>query len=168
MVTSGLAAAATIRVAYFLGKKDFYNLRVASHTLLAMAFAIMTLWAILFIVGKNFLPTLYVGDSDVVAIAAPLLIIAGLFQLADGAQVVCIGALRGMQDVKIPSLLIFVAYWVVGLPLGYCLGFILNYGAVGIWLGLLIGLMLTGIAMFLRLRFMINKLMVGGQSMSLN
>lgn len=108
---------------------------------------------------RDFFPTLYVNDLSVLTIAAPLLIIAGLFQLADGTQVVCVGALRGMQDVKIPSLLIFVAYWIIGLPLGYWLGFILGYGAIGIWSGLFIGLMLTAIAMFLRLQSMLNRLL---------
>ncbi len=159
MITSGLAAAATIRVSYFLGQKDYRNLKVATSTLLAMALFIMGLWAIIFITGKNLFPTLYVGDTDVIAIASPLLIIVGLFQLADGTQVVCIGALRGMQDVKIPSLLIFISYWVIGLPLGYWLGFILGYGAVGIWSGLFIGLMATAIAMFLRLQLMLNRLL---------
>jgi MATE family multidrug resistance protein len=86
------------------------------------------------------------------------LIIAGLFQLSDGIQVVCIGALRGIRDVKIPSLLIFVAYWVIGLPLGYALGFKLGWGANGIWTGLLAGLTLTAIAMLVRFGRLFHKL----------
>ncbi|MEO7990225.1 MAG: MATE family efflux transporter [Chryseolinea sp.] len=158
MTTAGLAAAATIRVSYFLGRKDFKNLRLASYTLLIMALVMMTACALVFIFGRNFLPGLYVDDSEVLAIASSLLILAGLFQLSDGTQVVCIAALRGLQDVKIPSVLIFISYWVIGLPLGYWLAFILGYGAIGIWLGLSIGLTLTAIAMFLRFRSMVNKL----------
>jgi MATE family multidrug resistance protein len=131
-----------------------------------MALTIMFIFGIVFLGGQSILPTLYVNDVDVIAIATPLLIIAGLFQLADGAQVVCAGALRGMQDVKIPSLLIFVAYWIIGLPLGYWLAFGLDMGSVGIWTGLLIGLMLTAIAMFLRLRYMTNKLIAEQMSVS--
>src|SRR6187551_2175453 len=158
MTTAGLAAAATIRVSYFLGKKDIKNLRLASYTLLGMALVIMTACAFVFVFGRNILPGFYVEDSDVLGIASSLLIVAGLFQLSDGTQVVCIAALRGLHDVKIPSVLIFISYWIIGLPLGYWLTFILGYGPLGIWLGLFIGLTLTAIAMFLRFRLMVNKL----------
>lgn len=150
MTTSGLAAAATIRVSNELGRKDFATLRTVAFVLLSMATAIMFLWGVLFVSGRNFLPTLYIADADVIAIAAPLLIIAGFFQLSDGIQVVCIGALRGLHDVKIPSLFIFAAYWIIGLPLGYLLAFKVGWGATGIWTGLLIGLTLTATAMVLR------------------
>ena len=160
MTTTGLAAAATIRVSNELGKKDFRTLRTVGFTLLGLALAIMAAWGLLFIVGRNFLPALYIADVDVLTIAAPLIVIAGFFQLADGTQVVCIGALRGLQDVKIPSIFIFIAYWVIGLPLGYWLGFKMGYGANGIWMGLLIGLTLTAIAMFFRFHRLSKKLLV--------
>ncbi|HYF70179.1 MAG TPA: MATE family efflux transporter [Ohtaekwangia sp.] len=152
MTTAGVAAAATIRVGYFSGKGDAENLSRSAYTSVGMALALMSLWAILFIAGNSWLPTLYVEDNKVIAIASSLLIIAGLFQLSDGVQVVCNSALRGLQDVKIPSLLIFISYWIIGLPLGYWLAFILDLGAIGIWTGLLIGLTLTATATFLRLR----------------
>ncbi len=158
MATAGLAAAATVRVSYFLGKKDFKNLRLASYTLLLMALVFMTACALLFIFGRHWLPTLYVDDLEVIEIASSLLIIAGLFQLSDGTQVVCIAALRGLHDVKLPSALIFIAYWIIGLPLGYWLGFMMDNGAQGIWLGLLIGLTLTAMAMLWRFRLMVRKL----------
>ena len=158
MTTAGLAAAATIRVSYFLGKKDFRNLRTAAYTLLVMAIAMMTAWALLFIFGRHWLPGLYVESSEVIAIASVLLIIAGLFQLSDGTQVVCVAALRGLQDVKIPSLFIFVSYWIIGLPLGYWLAFKGGYGAPGVWLGLLIGLTLTALAMYARFRTLAARL----------
>lgn len=158
MTTSGLAAAATIRVSNFLGKKDYVNLRQGAYALLGLAMVIMSAWAILFIAGRDLLPHFYVTDENVIAIAGPLLIIAGLFQLSDGAQVVCIGALRGLQDVKVPSLLIFVSYWIIGLPLGYCFTFVFGWGAIGIWIGLLIGLTLTASAMFVRFYRLSNKL----------
>jgi MATE family multidrug resistance protein len=160
MTTSGLAAAATIRVSNERGKKDIEKLRTVAYTLLLMAMAFMTVWAIIFIAGRNILPLLYVNDVEVIAIAAPLIIIAGFFQLSDGAQVVCAGALRGLQDVKIPSLFIFVAYWIIGLPLGYWLGFKMNFGANGIWMGLLIGLTLTATAMFIRFKALSKKLLL--------
>jgi len=159
MTTTGLAAAATIRVSNELGKRDFRTMRTVGFTLVGLALVVMALWGLIFIVGRNFLPQLYIEDMEVIAIAAPLIVIAGFFQLADGTQVVCLGALRGMQDVKIPSLFIFIAYWVVGLPLGYFLGFKMGYGAIGIWTGLLIGLTLTAIAMFFRFHLLSKKLL---------
>jgi MATE family multidrug resistance protein len=159
MTTSGLGAAATIRVGNFLGKKEIQTMRDIAFSLLGMATVIMILWGILFIVGKNFLPTLYIDDPEVIAAAASLLVIAGFFQLSDGLQVVCIGALRGLQDVKIPSLLILVSYWVIALPLGYWLAFPMGFGAKGVWYGLLIGLSITAIAMIIRFHRLSRKLM---------
>ena len=150
MTTSGLGAAATIRVGTFLGQRDGVAVRRSGFTLIGLGVAIMLLWAIAFIWGQCFLPGLYLDDPDVLAIAAPLMVIAGFFQLSDGMQVVCAGALRGLQDVKIPSLLIFVAYWILALPAGYVLAFPLGYGALGIWFGLLLGLTLTAAAMVVR------------------
>jgi MATE family multidrug resistance protein len=158
LTTAGLAAAATVRVGYFLGKKDVINLRTATYSLLSIALIVMSLCAFMFIVGRTWLPSLYISDPEVISITASLLIVAGIFQLSDGTQVVCASALRGMQDVKLPSSFIFVAYWLVGLPLGYWLGIKAGYGATGIWLGLLIGLTLTAIAMFFRLRWKIRKI----------
>lgn len=150
MTTSGLAAAATVRVGYFFGSKDYINLKMAAKTLLIMALSVMTCWTLLFIFGRHFLPILYIDDAEVISIASTLLIIAGLFQLADGTQVVCASALRGLQDVKVPSVFILIAYWIIGLPLGYWLGFAMNLGGIGIWLGLLFGLMTTATALFIR------------------
>ena len=150
MTTSGLAAAATIRVGNFLGKRDKENLQRSAFTMIWMAVALMTAWALLFIFGRYFLPALYIDDVEVIELTAGLLIIAAFFQLSDGTQVVCAGALRGLQDVKVPSILIFVAYWVIALPLGYLLAFPLGLGANGIWIGLSIGLTLTASAMVLR------------------
>jgi len=150
MTTSGLGAAATIRVGNFLGKKDMPQLRRAGFTLIMMGLILMTAWGILFFTGRFYLPSLYISDPAVISVSASLLIIAGFFQLSDGLQVVCAGALRGLQDVKIPSLLIFVAYWVIALPLGYWLAFPLQLGPNGIWYGLLIGLTTTALFMVFR------------------
>jgi multidrug resistance protein, MATE family len=156
MTTAGLAAAATIRIGYFSGSNDPLNMKRAAYSTLFSAIAIMGVWAMVFIGMRHWLPTLYVRDADVIRTASSLLIIAGFFQLSDGVQVVCASALRGLQDVKIPSMFIFISYWVIGLPLGYFLAFIVKTGPMGIWWGLFIGLTLTAIAMFLRLRHLIS------------
>jgi multidrug resistance protein, MATE family len=157
MTTAGLAAAATVRVGYYSGMKDFTNMKAAFNSLLIMALFVMSLWALLFIAGRTWLPELYVTDPEVVVIASSLLVIAGLFQLADGTQVVCASALRGLEDVKIPSIFIFISYWIIGLPLGYYLTNNVGLGAVGVWWGLFIGLMLTAIALYLRTIALITR-----------
>jgi MATE family multidrug resistance protein len=113
MTTSGLGAAATIKVGNYLGQGDKLNLRKSAFAMFAMAAIIMTCWALIFIVFRNYLPQLYIDDSAVIEAASVLLVIAAFFQLSDGVQVVCAGALRGLQDVKIPSILIFIAYWII-------------------------------------------------------
>lgn len=158
MTTAGLAAAATVRVGYYLGGRDVHNLKAAAYSLLAMAVLVMSGWAVLFIAGREWLPSIYVDDPAVMEIATSLLAIAGLFQLADGAQVVCASALRGLHDVKIPSLFIFISYWILGLPLGYFIAFTWGVGPTGIWWGLLTGLTLTALAMFMRLRRLMNTI----------
>src|SRR3546814_7851853 len=91
--------------------------------------------ALLFALLNQYLPWIFTKDTVVIAISAQLLIIAGLFQLFDGTQVVGLGILRGVGDVNIPTLITFVAYWVIGLPAGYLLGIVLGFGVLGIWYG---------------------------------
>jgi MATE family multidrug resistance protein len=158
MTTAGLAAAATVRVGYFMGSKDFRNVKLAAYSLLGMAMVFMVFSTIIFLLGRWWLPELYVTDLAVIEVASSLLAVAAFFQLSDGAQVVCASALGGLQDVKIPSLFIFMAYWIIGLPLGYGLAFYFNWGAIGIWTGLLIGLTVTASAMFVRLNLQLRKL----------
>lgn len=157
MTVSGLGAAAAIRVGNQLGKKQYKTMKDAALTLIAMGTALMVVFAALFILFKDKLPLLYNDKPEVVSIAAGLLIIAALFQLSDGVQVISLGALRGMKDVKIPTLITFFAYWVIALPLGYVLAFNYGYGANGIWFGLFLGLTIAGIWVFLRFLKLSNR-----------
>lgn len=157
MTASGVAAAATIRVSHELGRKNPVGLRRAAFVLMGIGLVLMSAWAILFVAGHQVLPLLYIDDTAVVPVASSLLLVAGVFQLSDGMQVICIGALRGLHDVRVPSLLILISYWVIGLPLGYWLGLHTALGPIGVWMGLLIGLTLTAIASFLRLKGLIAK-----------
>jgi len=99
---------------------------------------------------KKFLPTLYIDDINVITIASSLLVIAAIFQIADGVQAVGIGVLRGLTDVKWPTFITFIAYWVLGLPSAYVLGFIFKYDVQGVWVGLLIGLLSSAIMLSTR------------------
>jgi len=164
MTTSGLGAAATVRVGYFLGQHDRANLRSSAFTMITMAVVVMAAWALVFIFGRYLLPSLYIDDPAVIALTSSLLIIGAFFQLSDGIQVVTAGALRGLQDVKIPSALIFVAYWIIALPVGYWLTFHFDYGPSGIWFGLLIGLTITAAAMIFRFFHLSSRILVKEKS----
>ena len=115
-------------------------------------------FALIFILIKDFLPLAYIDNDSVVTTAASLLLIAGLFQLSDGFQVVVLGALRGLQDVLIPTYITFFAYWVVGFPVSFLLGKTLGYGSQGIWIGLLAGLTVSAILLYMRFNYLTKKL----------
>ncbi len=157
MIAVGLGVTATIRVANQKGKKDFINLRRVAISIFLQIFLIEALFAIGFILLKNFLPSLYIDNTEVVFLASQLLIIAALFQLSDGLQVGILGALRGMQDVKIPTFICFIAYWVIGFPISFFLGKEDSLGSFGIWLGLLSGLTASAVLLFLRFNFLTKK-----------
>jgi MATE family multidrug resistance protein len=144
-------------VSHELGKKNPAGLRRVAFALMGIGLVLMSGWAILFVAGHQVLSMLYINDAAAIPVASSLLLVAGLFQLSDGMQVICIGALRGLHDVRVPSFLIFLSYWVIGLPLGYWLGLHTTLGPVGIWMGLLIGLTLTAVASYLRLQGLIAK-----------
>lgn len=91
-----------------------------------------------------------------VQIASSLLVVAAFFQISDGLQVVFLGTLRGLQDVWIPSLICFVSYWMIGFPVSYYLGIVLDYGGEGVWLGLLVGLSVSSVLMYLRYGYLVG------------
>ncbi len=140
MIVLGISSAGGIRVGDALGKKDFVNVRTAGITALVLGVSLMTLFGIVFMSLNKYLPTLYIKDNEVILIASSLIIIAAIFQIFDGAQAVGIGILRGLTDVKVPTLITFIAYWIIGLPSAYLFGFVFDFGVSGIWVGLLISL----------------------------
>ncbi|MCH7397082.1 MATE family efflux transporter [Belliella sp. DSM 107340] len=159
MMASGLSAAAMVRVGNQLGRKDIKTLREAGFTVFGMTAIFMLCAAVLFISLREFLPSLYIDDDTVIQMSASLLIIAGIFQLSDGIQVVGLGALRGMADVKVPTIVTLIAYWVIGLPLGYFFAFVLDMQEKGIWYGLLIGLTVTGFMLLYRFHSLSARLL---------
>lgn len=157
MMASGISAAATVRVGNQMGKRDIPMLIKAGRSSFVMAAGFMALCGFAFITGKELLPSFYIDEDTVINIAASLLVIAAFFQISDGLQVVGLGALRGMEDVKIPTVITLFAYWVVGLPAGYLLGFHWQLGIEGIWYGLLTGLSLSAAMMLVRFHFLTQK-----------
>lgn len=159
MIASGLSAAATVQVGNLLGRKDVGGLRTAAITAAVLVLLLQTLFALIFLLGRNFLPTLYIDNENVIEIAAGLLIIAAFFQLSDGLQVVGLGALRGMEDVRIPTWITLFAYWIMALPLGYVLGFTFGMGISGIWWGLLTGLSIAALLLATRFWWLSGKVL---------
>lgn len=150
MVAVGLGVTATIRVANQKGKKQFLDMKRIAHSIFLQILLIEIVFALFFIVFKNVLPEFYIKDIEVIRLAASLLIIAALFQISDGLQVGILGALRGLQDVKIPTLICFIAYWLIGFPISYYFGKEEQMGSDGIWLGLLAGLSASAIMLYIR------------------
>jgi multidrug resistance protein, MATE family len=140
MICTGMGMAATIRVGQQLGRKSTEGIRRVGVSAMIQILIFMTIGALVFIVMRDILPTFYISDIKVLEIAATLLIMAGIFQLSDGIQVVGLGALRGLQDVKVPTIITFIAYWLIGFPISYFTAFYSDLGPVGVWAGLVIGL----------------------------
>ncbi len=158
MGATGIAAAATVRVGNELGKKNYQELKRAGYSALFLVIIYMSITAISFVLLRFYLPTLYIQEMAVIQMASTLLLIAAFFQLSDGIQVVGLGALRGMGDVVIPTLAVLIAYWALGLPLGYWLAFEMNLGIEGVWYGLSAGLLFVSLFLFIRFRIKSKKL----------
>jgi MATE family multidrug resistance protein len=152
MVSMGLAQAGSIRVSNTYGRGDWKKIAVIGKGTLLMAFGYGIFCAIMFTVFRHQLPRLFNDNTDVIKLAALLLLFAAVFQISDATQAIGAGLLRGIKDVKLPTLLIGIAYWVIGLPVGYVLAFVFKMGAAGMWLGLITGLTLASV--FLITRFL--------------
>ncbi|RKF03273.1 MATE family multidrug resistance protein [Tenacibaculum lutimaris] len=159
MVATGLSVASMIRVGNQKGLQDYKELRRIAFSIFFLGTILAVIFATFFFVFHKSLPNLYMDLSDaenyvdnmeVMSIAANLLIAAAIFQISDSIQVMVLGALRGLQDVKIPTLITFISYWVVGFPISFYFGAAERYGSFGIWLGLLAGLTTASILLFIR------------------
>ena len=169
MVAMGLSVAAMIRVGNQKGLKAYFELRRIAFSLFLMGTLFAISFAILFFAFHNQLPKIYVDYDDannlmdnieVVDIASKLLIAAAIFQISDSIQVLVLGALRGLQDVKIPTIITFISYWLIGFPISWFLGKEDTYGSFGIWLGLLAGLTTAAILLYIRFNYLTKRLIL--------
>lgn len=167
MVAIGFSVAAMIRVGNQKGLQNYVELRRITFSILLLGLMMATIFAIFFFIFHQSLPKIYVDFNDsvnfqdnmeVVTIASKLLLVAAIFQISDSAQVMILGALRGLQDVKIPTLITFISYWIVGFPISYFLGKEAVLGSFGIWMGLLAGLTTASILLFIRFNSLTLKL----------
>lgn len=172
MFGMGLGVAAMIRVGNQKGLKNFKELRRIAQSIFFLTLLLEVVFATLFLLGREWFPTLYLDvddvtnmadNSEVLILAAELLFVAAFFQISDGIQVVVLGALRGLQDVKIPTLITFIAYWLIGFPTSYYLGLHTDFKSVGIWIGLLTGLTASAIMLYIRFNYLTKKLIVQGK-----
>ncbi|WP_291965092.1 MATE family efflux transporter [Maribacter sp.] len=167
MFGMGLGVTAMIRVGNQKGLANFKELRRIAQSIFFLTFLLEIIFAALFLMGRHWFPSLYLDiedmanftdNAEVLVIAAELLLVAAFFQISDGVQVVVLGALRGLQDVKIPTVITFISYWLIGFPVSYYLCLHTDLKSMGIWIGLLTGLTASAIMLYLRFNYLTKKL----------
>lgn len=167
MIGIGLSVAAMVRVGNQKGLNDFVSLRRIAFSIFFLTLLIEIVFASFFLIFRDWLPTLYLDQNtlvnvndnkEVIIIASKLLLVAAFFQIFDGLQVAILGALRGLQDVKIPALITFISYWLIGFPVCYYLGLHTPLKSVGIWIGLFTGLFVASILLYIRFHSLSKKL----------
>ena len=166
MVGMGLSVAAIVRVGNQKGLRNHKELKRIAESVFFLTLLVEIAFAAIFLIGRHWFPTIYLDvddianqadNAEVIFIAAKLLLVAAFFQISDGLQVVVLGALRGLQDVKIPTLITFIAYWLIGFPISYYLGLHTSFESTGIWIGLLSGLTASAVMLYLRFNFLTKK-----------
>jgi MATE family multidrug resistance protein len=164
MGATGIAAAATIKVSQYRGAADRVNMSHAAFAAMQIVLIYEALTALAFVMFRFELPKLYITDPTVIVLAANLLLIAAVFQLVDGLQVVALASLRGIADAKIPTLIAFAAYVVCALPTSYACAFVLGWRGSGIWTGYVIGLLVASVAFAVRFALRSKTVYLGGGS----
>ena len=166
MVASGLGLSASIRAGNQKGLNDYSELKRISLSILLLGLIFALIFSLLIFYLREIIPYLFVDIEDVnnyqknlsiISKASKLFIVVALFQLFDSAQVIILGTLRGMQDVIIPTIIIFISYWFIGFPISYYFGSFDQFKETGIWFGLLTGLLFTSVFLYLRFNQLVNQ-----------
>ena len=162
MVPFGIAMAATVRVGHAAGRRDVEGARLAGFTAIGLGVIFMAAMTLLVILARDLIPMLFLGANTVSAkatadLAAMLLVVGASFFIADGVQTVAAGALRGLNDTRMPLLFSAICFWVIGLAFIYVLGFVVGWGAVGVWIGLSIALMVYAVLLVWRFHLLIKR-----------
>lgn len=169
MVAMGVSVAAMIRISHAKGMRDIKQMIIVARSIFLLTITIEFFFGLMFVIFHNYLPHLFLNMTDIsqtsdnkeiIIIASKLLLVAAVFQISDGVQVVVLGALRGLQDVKIPMYITFVAYWMIGFPISFYLGKYTELRATGIWIGLLAGLSTAALFLYIRFSRMTKKLLL--------
>lgn len=157
MVSMGLAQGASIRVSNAFGSRNRLKIMTIGKSTFITAIFYGVFCATLFITLRNLLPAAFNDDANVLIMAASLLVLAAVFQISDATQAIGAALLRGIKDVTVPTILVAIAYWVIGIPVGYLLAFHFNMGAAGIWIGFIAGLTCSSISLAIRFTRMSRK-----------
>lgn len=158
MLPLGMSMAITVRVGNAVGRRDPATARRAALVGMGLAMLCQLGSASVMLFAPRWVAGMYTQDEAVIRVAVELLFLAAIFQLSDGVQVSSAGALRGLKDTLAPMLITVFAYWVVGLPLGYWMGFRLGWGAPGLWVGLIGGLTVAAALLGARLQRLLRRL----------
>ena len=167
LVASGLSVSAAIRAGNQKGLKNYKELKRISLSILLLGICFASIFSLVIYLLRDYLPYIYIDINNqenyfenirIVSIASKLFIIVAVFQLVDSAQVIVLGTLRGMQDVKIPTIIVFIAYWIIGFPISFILGDESLMAESGIWIGLLSGLTFSSLFLYLRFLYLTNKM----------
>jgi MATE family multidrug resistance protein len=157
MFGSGISSATTIRIGIYKSQENWKMIRAAGFTSIKLVMLVMGFFTVLFFLLNNVLPQVFSNEKTILELAAKLLIIAAFFQLFDGTQVTLIGILRGVEDVKMPTIITLIGYWLIALPLAYYLAFVLKMETVGIWIALLVSLVFVALCLYLRFKHLLTK-----------
>lgn len=147
MIPLGISSAAAVRVGQAVGRRDARQAQASGWAAILLGAAAMALGGLVFVVVPEPIVQVFTNDAATIAVGASLLAIAAVFQLFDGIQVACTGALRGLGDTRTPMLTNLFGHWVVGLPIGYYLTFHAGFGVVGVWVGLCVGLVIVAVVL---------------------
>jgi MATE family multidrug resistance protein len=150
MFPLGISQAVSVRIGQAVGARRPDLVRMIGFGGLSLSGLIMMFFALVYAILGHSIANSFNSDSAVVGLTANLLLIAGIFQIADGVQVTAMGGLRGLADVRAPMILAFTYYWLCAIPLGYVVAFVFQAGAVGIWVGLATGLFIAAITLTTR------------------
>lgn len=157
MFGSGISSAGTIRMGIFKAQNNWTEIKKASTAAINLVLLVMGSFGILLVIFHNYLPKAFSTEPAIIELTSTLLIIAAMFQLFDGTQVVIIGILRGLEDVRMPTLITLIGYWLIALPLAYLFAFTLKMETVGVWIALLLSLIFVALGLLWRLKYLVKK-----------
>ncbi|MBX3163782.1 MAG: MATE family efflux transporter [Bacteroidetes bacterium] len=157
MFGSGIGSASTIRAGIFKAQNNWQEIKNSASVSVKLIVLVMGAFGILFLLLHKLLPLGFSSEKEIVELASQLLLIAAMFQLFDGLQVTVIGILRGLEDVKIPTVITLIGYWIIALPLAYFMAFTMKMETIGIWIALLTSLVFVSLCLLWRLNYLIKK-----------
>lgn len=168
MVSLGLAQGGSIRVSNAFGRSSWMDITSIGKSTLIIGLGYGVFCALFFVLAKDILPLAFTEEDAVISLASTLLLFAALFQISDATQAIGVGLLRGIKDVKISTLYVAIAYWVLGIPVGCLMAFVFDLGAIGMWIGFVSGLTFSSILLNRRFFHLIKKIRAGFISKPLN